>query len=428
MVLYPRPRRKDRPVRAWALEGPVPHPRPPGPPPGRFGLAQAAALRRDPLALVRGLAGTYGDVVHFRLGPHPCYLLAHPDHIHEMLVRQARQFRKTARFKRVFGRFEGAGLLTSDGDHWAELRRDVQPAFQPTAHAGSAVTVRRVADESMNGWSVPGPVDLSAEMARLAARATARGLFGIDEDSLADELAAVAPGRQRWAHRELNRMLPSPRWLPLVGAPRRARTLLRRLADLVLRKPSPVFGSLGRDQLAGLFLAGYETTAVALAWAGWLLARHPAVQDEIAADPAGPAAGRAFREALRLYPPVYLFSREAAEPVEVAGYMLPVGSQVFLSPYLTQRDPRWFPDPDRFDPDRFTPEAEAARPGCAWFPFGAGPRACLGRGLALSTGAAVLSALAGRFRLEPAGNPVPVGRLFLEPEGGVRVMVRPRGV
>jgi cytochrome P450 len=175
-----------------------------------------------------------------------------------------------------------------------------------------------------------------------------------------------------------------------------------------------------------LFLAGFETTAVALAWAGWLLARHPAVQDQIAADPDGPAADRAFREALRLYPPVHLFAREAAEPVEIGGYPLPAGGQVFLSPYLTQRDPRWFPDPVRFDPSRFGPGAEAARPAAAWFPFGAGPRACLGRGTALVTGATVLGLLAARFVLKPAGDPEPRGRLFLVPEGTIRVAVRPR--
>jgi cytochrome P450 len=353
--------------------------------------------------------------------------LAHPDHVHEVLVRQARHVRKATRFKRVFGRFEGAGLVTGDGDAWADLRRRVQPAFQPAALAGVAEAARRLAARAFDGWPVPGVIDLSAEMTRLAVRVTAAALFATDADDLADELAAAGPARQRWAHRELNRVVPTPRWFPLLGRPRRARALLRRLAERVLRGgPRPGIDGLGRDQLVGLLLAGYETTAVALAWAGWLLARHPAVQDQVAADPDGPAADRAFREALRLYPPVHLFSREVAEPVTVSGYELPAGGQVFVSPYLTQRDPRWFPDPDRFDPDRFTPEAETARPACAWFPFGAGPRACVGRGAALAVGSAVLSLLAARFRLEPTADPEAAGELFLVPQGGVRVTVRAR--
>lgn len=395
--------------------------RPPGPSAGWLGLRQAAALRRDPLGFVRELWLAFGDVVHFRLGPHPCYLLARPDHVHDVLVRQARQFRKTGRFKRAFGRFDGDGLLTADGDRWAALRRTMQSVLPPA----SSDAIRRLADRTFDRWHVPGEVDLSAEMARLAVRSVAATLFETDADDLADELAAVSPARQRWAQRELNRVVPAPRWLPLVGAPRRARGLLRRLADRIVRGRPDGFGGLVRDQVAGLFLAGYETTAVALAWAGWLLARHPAVQDRVAGN--GPEAERAFREALRLYPPVHLFTREAAGPVEVAGYTLPAGSQVFLSPYLTQRDARWFPDPERFDPSRFVPEAEAARPGCAWFPFGAGPRACLGRGSALLTGGTILSLLTARFVLEPAGAPEPVGRLFLVAKGPIRVSVRPRG-
>jgi cytochrome P450 len=193
--------------------------------------------------------------------------------------------------------------------------------------------------------------------------------------------------------------------------------------------PELADGPRQRDQLAGLFLAAFETAAIALAWAGWLIARHPDAQDQIAAESVGGAAAdRAFREALRLYPPVHLYSREAAEPVEVAGYTLPPGCQVFLSPYLTQRDPRWYPEPDRFDPSRFAPDAESKRPVCAWFPFGAGPRACVGRGLALLTGATVLSLLVSRFRLEVVNDPVPEGQLFLTPKGGVTVRIRPRGL
>jgi cytochrome P450 len=406
--------------------------RPPGPPAGRIGLTQATALRRDPLGFVRGLAADYGDVVHFRLGPSPCYLFAHPDHVHEVLVRQARHFRKTARFKRVFGRFEGEGLLTSDGDAWADRRRRIQPAFQPTAIDAHAEAVREIAGRVIDGWKVPGEVNLSAVMPGLVGRVVAGTLFGIDVDDVADHLGEIAEARQRWAHRELNRIVPTPPWLPPFGDVRRAQSALRTIADRIVRavrEPGLADGPRQRDQVAGLFLAAFETAAIALAWAGWLIARHPDVQEQIAAERVGSAtADRAFREALRLYPPVHLFSREAAEPVGVAGYTLPPGCQVFLSPYLTQRDPRWYAEPDHFDPSRFAPDAESKRPACAWFPFGAGSRACVGRGLALLTGATVLSLLATRFRLQAVNDPAPEGRLFLTPKGGVTARIRPRGL
>jgi enediyne biosynthesis protein E7 len=409
---------------------PVTHIRPPGPPPGRLGLTQATALRRDPLGFVRGLVAEYGDVVHFRLGPSPCYLFAHPDHVHEILVRQARHFRKTARFKRVFGRFEGEGLLTSDGDAWAVRRRRVQPAFQPSAIDAHAEAVREIAVRVIDGWKVPGEVNLSAEMPGLVGRVVAGTLFGIDVDDFADRLGEIATARQRWAHRELNRIMPTPPWLPLFGEPRRAQSALRAIANRIVRAgrgPGWADGRRQRDQLAGLFLAAFETTAIALAWAGWLIARRPDVQEQIAAEPLGSVtADLAFREALRLYPPVHLFSRAAAERVEVAGYTLPPGCEVFLSPYLTHRDPRWYAEPDRFDPSRFAPDAESKRPACAWFPFGAGPRACVGRRLALLTGATVLSLLASRFRLEAVNDPAPEGQLFLTPKGDVTVRIRSR--
>jgi cytochrome P450 len=406
--------------------------RPPGPSPGRLGLKQATALRRDPLGFVRELAAEYGDVVHFRLGPSPSYLFAHPDHVHEILVRQARHFRKTVRFRRVFGRFEGEGLLTSDADAWAARRRRIQPAFQPTAIDAHAEAVREIAGRAIDGWKVPGEVNLSAEMPGLVGRVVAGTLFGIEADDLADRLGEIATARQRWAHRELNRIVPTPPWLPLFGEARRAQSALRAIADRIVRAgrgPGLADGPRQRDQLAGLFLAAFETAAIALAWAGWLIARRPDVQEQIAAEPVGSStADRAFREAQRLYPPVHLFSREAAEPVAVAGYTLPPGSQVFLSPYLTHRDPRWYAAPDRFDPSRFAPDAEATRPACAWFPFGAGPRACVGRSLALLTGATVLSLLASRFRLQAVNEPAPEGQLFLTPKGGVTVRIRPRAL
>jgi cytochrome P450 len=138
---------------------------------------------------------------------------------------------------------------------------------------------------------------------------------------------------------------------------------------------------------------------------------------------------QAFREAVRLYPPLYFFAREVAEEVTIGGYMLQPGSQVFLSPYLTQRDPRWFPDPERFDPSRFTAENERGRPACCWFPFGAGPRGCVGRGFAMMEATLILARTLQRFDIQPIhgqADPKLVARMHLRPEGGLCLNVRRR--
>jgi cytochrome P450 len=197
-----------------------------------------------------------------------------------------------------------------------------------------------------------------------------------------------------------------------------------------------------RDELVTLLLAGHETSAAALTWTGWLLATHADEQTRLAEDVRAVLGARppefanltqlapierAFKESLRLYPPVYFLSREAAEPVRVAGFNVRPKSQVFLNPYLTQRDPRWFPDPERFDPQRFVPDQEASRPSCAWFPFGAGPRACVGRSLAMLEGTLVLAVILQQFQLQHAagqGEPVPEWQLSLHPQSGLRLRVQ----
>jgi cytochrome P450 len=199
-----------------------------------------------------------------------------------------------------------------------------------------------------------------------------------------------------------------------------------------------------RDELVTLLVAGYETTGVAITWAGWLLAFHPEIQERISNEVRSILGARTpgfddlprlrsvemvLKEAMRLFPPVYFFSREVAEPVEVGGCMMRPFSQVFLSPYLTHRDARWFPDPTVFDPWRFTVEKERELPSCAWFPFGAGPRACIGRGIAMMEGTLVLATLMQRYRLEPApgqSEPAIECEFSMHPKGSLRMSVTQR--
>ena len=435
-----------------------------------FGMRHLAAMRDDLMVFCSQLQREHGDVAWFRLGPFDCFHLTHPDHVHEVLVEKGKSFRKPTRLKQVFGRFEGQGLVVSDGDLWLRQRRLVQPAFLPAQMAAFVEPITELTREMLGQWGDTTTIDFAAEMRRLTLRIVVRTLFSTSVDDAVEPLGEAVDVIQHWSMREMNRVMPWPTWLPLFGQPR-VRAALKFVDSLVRRiirerRASPYRGAdllsqllnavdaegngrgmsdrQLRDEMVTLLLAGHETSAAALTWSGWLLATHTNEQDRIADDvrsvlderpaefadlPRLVPVERAFQESLRLYPPVYFLSREVAEPVQIAGFHLRPKSQVFLNPYLTQRDPRWFPEPEQFDPQRFTPECEHDRPACAWFPFGAGPRGCVGRSLAMLEGTLVLAAILQQFRLQPAagqGEPTSEWQLSLHPQGGLRLSVQRR--
>ncbi len=442
---------------------------PPGPPNRPFGSNHLQAIRHDLVAFGAGLQREFGDVVHFRLGSMDCYQVTHPDQIHEVLIQKARKFRKPKRLKQVFGRFEGNGLVLSEGELWARQRRLLQPAFQPSALTAHAEVVAAAATATIAQWGDRAEFDFAAAMTRLALSIVTRSLFSatVEDD---DRLASAMDSIQRWSMRELNRIVALPRWFPLLGhpEPRYAMRFLNQLIERIVRQRrasrearADLLGRLLaavdtegdgqgmserqlRDELVTLLLAGHETTGASLTWAGWLLASYPEIQERLAASVRDALGARpasfpdlpglhsvemAFKEAMRLHPPVYFFSREVADPVDVAGYPMRPGSQIFLFPYLTQRDPRWFPDPEVFDPWRFEPERESQRPVLAWFPFGAGPRACIGRGFALMEGTLILATVLQNYRLTVApeqAEPIPEWQLSLHPRGGIRLVAERR--
>lgn len=441
---------------------------PPGPSNGLLGLHHADAMRRDLVGFGARLQREHGDVVHFRVGPIHFYQLTHPDHIQEVLVKKAKKFRKPFRLKQVFGRFEGSGLVVSDGELWSRQRRLVQPAFQPARLQSYASAVLRHTGEMIDRWGPHTEVNVSDEMIRLTLRIVTQTLFSTTVEDVIDRIGEAVAAIQEMSIVELGRTVPLPLWWPgrLQSRARRAIAFLDELVRRIIRERrasgmqhDDLLGRLlaavdtegdgrgmsdqqARDEVMTLLLAGHETTAVALSWTAFLLARYPEIQQSIAADvrtilggrpaehadlPRLAAVERVFQESMRLYPPIYFFSREVAETVEVAGYEMAPPSQVLLSPYLTHHDPRWFAEPERFDPERFAPENEERLPACAYFPFGAGPRACVGRGLAMMEGTFILASLLQRCRLELAPGqqePVPEWQLSLHPKGGVRLTVR----
>jgi cytochrome P450 len=436
----------------------------PGPRPDYPG-AHLLAMRRDPLGFLTTLARDYGDVVRVRLGTQHVYLLNHPDHIRDVLVTHNRQFMKGAGLQRA-KRLLGEGLLTSEGDFHLRQRRLAQPAFHHERIAGYGGVMSAYAARAAGRWRSGEVVDVHGEMLRLTLAIVGKTLFDSDVEAEAKEIGeALATSMalfQSFSTLPLAQLLER---LPLPAALRfraaRARldaTIYRMIAArrdatadrgdllsmlMLARDDGPAGGQMTdrqlRDEAMTIFLAGHETTANALAWTWHLLTLFPSVEQRLHAEvdaalgdrlPDGgdmarlPYAAMVLAESMRLYPPAWVIGRRALTDYSVGGYDVPAGSIVLLSQWVTHRDPRWFPVPERFDPERWTPEARAARPRFAYYPFGGGARICIGEQFAWMEAVLALATLARRWRFRPAeGQRVePAPSITLRPRFGLRMV------
>jgi cytochrome P450 len=450
----------------------MPH-EPPGPKGGWFGLGLARRFRRTPLTFLPELARTFGDLVCLRLGPFRTYFAFRPDLIHEVLAGKAKCFRRWAWQTAVLRQWDGNGLVLSEGDFWRRQRRLVQPAFQPRRFAAYGTAMVAATRRLLDRWAEEAgkPVEIVQRMTGLTLEIIAKVLFDVDVSADVRCLGEAVAVLSDTAMHEMSTPLRLPDWLPLPGK-RRKRWAMRYLDETIRRiirerraskedkgdllsmlllaadeegDGQGMTDEQARDEAMVLFLAGHDTTAAALAWVSYLLARHPEVQRRLAAEVRTVLGGReptaddvarlpyteaVLKETLRLYPPAWIwFAREAVEDVELGGFTIPRGGIVYVTPWVTQRDPRWFPEPARFNPDRFTPGHTAALPPCAYFPFGAGPRVCVGNAFAMTEMVLVMACLAQRFHLALApdqGEPELSPLLALRPRGGVWLTAVPR--
>ncbi len=443
---------------------------PPGPASGLTGIRLVRRMQRDLLGFCRELADDFGDIVAFRAGPVWMYQFTHPDQIQEVLVKQARKFHKPTRLKKVLGQWDGEGLLLSEGEFWMRQRRLIQQAFHPRRLAGYAQSMVEFTRQMLDRWQSHGEVNVVDEMPRLTLDIVGRTLFGAE---LADDAASIAEAvnvLQEVALVESSRIVPLPSWLPIRihRRERWATAVLHNLINRLVRERRATGEDRGdllsmlllaadtegdgrgmtdqqvRDEATTLLLAGHETTAVSLMWTLYYLAIHPEIQQQLAAGLQESLHGReptiddlpklaevemAFKEAMRLRGPVYFFSREAAEAVEIAGVRIPKGSQVHLAPYVTHHDPRWFEEPEEFRPERFAPDRERELPQFAYFPFGGGPRVCIGKGMAMMEGTLILAAILQRYQFSLAagqGDPGMEAQVSLHPRGPLRLALAER--
>jgi cytochrome P450 len=435
-----------------------------------MGFHHLKKLRESLIDFCRELQQTYGDASCFRVGPFWMFLMTSPELVQEVLVKQARRMHKPARLKQVLGRWDGQGLVLSDGELWIRQRRLVQGAFHPRRLQGYAASMSEITTQSLGTWPKTGTIDVAEAMADLTLRIACKTLFGFEVRDQASRIAEAVQTLQDATMRDINANVVWPNWFP--GESRRreredTKYLLGIIDDMIQRwrvdrkdrgdllsmlllavdeegdgKGMPE--KQARDEAMTAFLAGHETTATALTWTLFLLAKYPSVQDQAAALVARQCPDRTVtfadlprltlieqivKESMRLYPPVYFTSREVAEQTEINGWRLPKKSQVFIVPYLLHRDPRWFEQPDEFRPERFAGDFEERLPPCTYIPFGAGPRACIGRGFAMIEAQLVLANLLRQFRVSlPAGasEPVMEMQISLHPKGGLRLDIAQR--
>jgi cytochrome P450 len=421
---------------------------------------------RDPLAYLTRIARQYGDVVLLQSFGLRFYMFNHPEQIEEILRHKHRSFKKD--FYVVSLRpLLGDGLLTSDGESWRRQRAMSQPAFQARQIQQYAATMVDYTQELLATWKLDQTRDIHSEMMRLTARIVTKTLFDADvnddEGSIGKDLEVAMD-----FYANPLAMWPAWRYVPTPTNLRFHRTL-RRLNGIVYRliQERRSTGTEGRgdllsrllvaedeegrkmsdtelrDELMTLFLAGHETTALTLSYTFYLLAQSPDVQTALEAEldrvlgnrpPTMADVGRlpytesVIKESMRLYPPAWTIGREALEDCEIGGYPIKKGSQLLMAQWVVHRDPRFWTDPDRFDPARWSEEKTKNLPRCAYFPFGDGPRVCIGTGFAMMEAVLILAAVAKRFRLElvPGQKLRLVPSITIRPRDGIKMTVSPR--
>jgi len=437
---------------------------PPGPR-GRYFSGNVADFRQHRLEFFTDCAQQYGDISCFRFGPRRCYLLNRPDLIERVLLTDARHYIKhfgARNYKPVLGN----GLVTSEGDFWLRQRRLAQPAFLRSRLNGYAPTMVEFTKKMLaNDWHDGQRVDIHAEMGRLTSAIAIQTLFGLDNTQ--DGNAYTETLREVFSLLSGRFGSPWPRWLPTPGnlrlwrGLRRLRSLVDSFIEQCRSRSTPGDDVLSRflhardedgsymtdhqlrDEAMTLYLAGHETTALTLSLTWYALARLPRVEEKLALEWAAVLGGRSptvedlprltytehvITESMRLYPPVYLIGREPIVDTELEGYVLPRGSTVFMSQWVTHRDRRYYDSPLEFRPERWDDGLAKRLPKYAYFPFGAGPRVCIGNVFAMMEAVLLLATLGQQYHFTLEQEPPVVFQvgITLLPENGIPAVLKRR--
>jgi cytochrome P450 len=439
-------------------------------------LGSALDLRKSQIRTYERAMREHGDIVRLVVGPpgvrFELHCVFHPDGVRAVLAGSREGYSKGNRFYKQIAQAFGWGLLTSEGELWQRQRRLVQPLFTRRQIATYAELMAEEAAAVAGRWDRAtrngGVVDANADMVRLALRVVGRAIFGDDVAKAGDVLDSAFPVLNRHTFRRATSPLAPPASWPTPDNRRAARArralygvvdelIARRqqagadredLLSRLLRARDPHAGQpmdvqQVRDEALIFLLAGHETTSTAMTFTLYLLARHPDEQrladDELDAvldgraptlddAPALERTAMAIKEAMRLYPPAYALGRLSETDNEIGGYSIPAGSYVVVSQFATHRHPRFWENPEAFDPTRFTPERDHARHPHAYFPFGAGPRACIGSHFAMLEALIAIAVVLQRFRIHSDQKEVPLDTagITLRPKGAVPIQLTAR--
>lgn len=441
-------------------------------PPGPKGLPIVGVsfeLLGDALGLLRRVAREYGDIVRIPVAFGERILLNHPDWIEQLLVIQQSKFHKSTLSKEATERLLGQGLLISEGEFWRRQRRLAQPAFHRARINEYAATMVEIAQTHLREWRGGEVRDMAHEMMSLTLDIAVRTLFGTTLPGEAQQVGQAMTFLMRYSLGRARSPLNIPASWP-TPRNRRANRDYEFLDSLVYRIISErkaqgnsthhtdllslLMGAMDedgsqmtpkqlRDETMTIFLAGHETTALTLGWTWYLLSENPAAEAKLHEELHGVLGGRApelkdlerlpymqavVNEALRLYPPAYLLARTSIAPCNIGGYDFPAGTTVLASQWVMHRDARYFDDPDAFRPERWLDGLMGRLPAGAYFPFGDGPRRCIGQSFALMEAALVTATVAQQFqfRLVPGHPVIPEPLVTLRPRHGIRMTLQAR--
>jgi cytochrome P450 len=428
-------------------------------------------IQRDPLSFLLTTRRQFGDTVRVRLGPKTIYIISDPEDIQHVLQENARNYRKGAHYEMLKPVF-GNGLMLSEGDFWLKQRRIVQPAFHRQRLGRFATTMTSLTEEMLGHWDVSAgrgrPIDVWREMVKLTLSIVCTTLFGVDISKEAEGVGEAHSVCLQHANHRIVSLFALPEALPTPDNRRYHRSvgLIHSVIDrlIVERRESgedrgDLLSTLAfaryedtgelmdqaqlRAEIITLFLNGHETVSDALGWTFYLLSQQPTVERRLHQELAAVLGGRVatmddlpklqytswvIQESMRLFPPAWVIERDTLQADEIGGYQIPAKSTVVLSQWLTHRDPDHWENPEGFDPERFSPERAASRHRFAYFPFGGGPRLCVGNNFAMMEMSLLLATIAQRYHLDlVSGHPVVMEPVItLRPKHGILTRLRRR--
>jgi cytochrome P450 len=424
------------------------------------------ASNSDPIKPFMDMQRQYGDIVRIDALGTVAHLLVHPEAIKYVLQDNNRNYPKSQTYEQL-KQLLGNGLVTSEGDFWLRQRRLAQPAFHRQRIAGFAETMTSATERMLERWQPFAergtPLDVASEMMALTMTIIAQTMFSTDVSADTAVVGRDVGEALRSFDKLINAKVKLPEWVPTPTRLRfqRAKATVDALVDrmieerrrsgedrgdllsmLMLARDSETGEAMSdqqlRDEVMTIFLAGHETTSNALSWTFYLLSKHPTVERRLRTELATVLGGRTptlhdlpqlpytlmvIEESMRLYPPVWGIERRSLTDDRIGGYHIPAGSYIFLMQYVTHRHPDFWDNPEGFDPERFSPERATERPRFAYFPFGGGPRQCIGNNFALMEAQLILATVLQRYQLELVpGHPIePESNITLSPRYGVQM-------